>query len=205
MLSLGSCASGVRTVSVARELNLLIGRQLQDFLETSANVHEDILALLAAAALTTSNVTVTASRNALSYGASPDADSEKGLSDVDDNAHDLTILLILKGLANSAHHDLEPETIDIDVSLVLVLVGPLAAVLVLGVFPLGSDTGFEKVVIGLERKFGNGSDVVLLLLEGLSNRPYPRETYVNSPKLLNRVESDDLLQKIIPVVPLHRD
>ena len=151
VLGLGSRATGVCTVSMTGELNLLACRELQDFLESSANSHKNILALVVAAALTTSNVTVTTSGNALSYSACPNADSVKGLSDVDNNAHDLTIVLLLESLADSAHHHLEPETVDVDISLVLVLVRPFAAVLVLGVFPLRADTGLEQMVIGLER------------------------------------------------------
>lgn len=169
MLGLGSSTASVGAVGVAREFDLLIGRQLQDFLESSANSHENLLALVIAATLTAGNITVTASGNALSYSASPDTDSEECLTDVDNNTHDFTVILLLKGLANSAHHDLEPEAVNVDIALVLVLVGPLAAVLVLGVLPLRANTGLEKVIIRLESELGNGGDVVL---KGMSDNSH---------------------------------
>lgn len=48
---------------------------------------------------------------------------------------------------------MQPETVDIDVALILVLVGPLATVLILGVFPLRANAGLEEMVVGLEGKF----------------------------------------------------
>lgn len=56
---------------------------------------------------------------------------------------------------------MQPELVDIDALLVAEGVGPFAAVLVLGIFPLGADALFEEVVVGLEAKFGGGGDVVL--------------------------------------------
>lgn len=161
VLRLGSCASGVSTVGVTRELNLLRSWQLEDLLEAASNRQKNFLTLLPAAALTTSNVTLSAAGNALSDGASPHTDTEESLTDVDNNTHDLAIILVLQGLADSAHHNLEPKTVDVDVALVLVLVRPLATMLVLGVLPLRANTLLEQVVVGLEREFGNGSDVVL--------------------------------------------
>jgi hypothetical protein len=146
---------------VAGELDLLAGRQLQNLLEPPADRQEDTPALLGSAALSTSDITISSVGNMLSYGASPHTDTIKRLTDVDDNAHDLPVVLVLEGLANSGHHDLEPETVDLDVALVLVLVRPLAAVLVLGVFPLGPDAGLEKVIVGLLGQFGDGGDIVL--------------------------------------------
>jgi hypothetical protein len=151
----------VGTVGVAREFDLLRGRQLEDLLEFLANVQENVLTLLTASALATSNVTLSSAGNALSYGASPDTDTEEGLANIDNNTHDLAIILVLESLANGGHHDLKPETVDIDVALVLVLVRPLATVLVLGVLPLGADSSLEKVVVGLERELGNGGNIVL--------------------------------------------
>lgn len=161
VLGLGPCASGVSTVGVTRELDLLGGRQFQNLLESTADIHQNVLTLLIATTLAAGHVTIASAWNALSYGASPDTDSEERLSDVDNNTHDLTVVLVLESLANSGHHNLEPETVDVDVSLVLVLVGPLATVLVLGVLPLGADTGLEQMVVGLEREFRNGGNVVL--------------------------------------------
>jgi hypothetical protein len=56
---------------------------------------------------------------------------------------------------------MEPELVNIDAPLVLEAVRPLAAVLVLGVLPLGTDTLFEEVVVGLEGKARDRRNVVL--------------------------------------------
>jgi hypothetical protein len=56
----------------------------------------------------------------------------------------------------------EPERIDVDSLLVLELESPLAAVLVLRVFPLWSYALLEEMVVGLESKVGGWCDVVLL-------------------------------------------
>lgn len=164
VLRLCSRATSVSTVRVSRKLNLLAAGELKDLLESSANGQEDVAALFVCTALATGNVAIATTRDAFTNGASPDTDAVKSLADVDDNAHDLTVLLILERLANGAHHDLEPETVDINVALLLVLVGPLATVLVLGIFPLGADAGLEQMVVGLEGELRNGGDVVLFVV-----------------------------------------
>ncbi|KAI6762017.1 hypothetical protein HG531_002570 [Fusarium graminearum] len=111
----------VSTVGVTGELNLLGSGQLEDLLEAASDRQENLLTLLSATALTAGNITFTSARNALSYGASPDADTEECLTDVDNNSHNFAIIFVLKSLADSAHHNLEPQTIDIDVALVLIL------------------------------------------------------------------------------------
>jgi hypothetical protein len=55
----------------------------------------------------------------------------------------------------------EPESVDVDGLLVLELERPLAAVLVLRVFPLGPNVLLEEVVVRLEGEFRGGGDVVL--------------------------------------------
>lgn len=45
---------------------------------------------------------------------------------------------------------MQPELVDRGSALVSELIGPLAAVLVLGVFPFGTDTFLEEMVIGFE-------------------------------------------------------
>jgi hypothetical protein len=186
---------------VTRELNLLSSWQLEDLLEAASNRQENVLTLLGATSLSASNIAIASAGNALSDGASPDTNTEESLTDVDDNAHDLAIVLVLKGLANGAHHNLEPKTVDVDIALVLVLVRPLATVLVLGVLPLGADTLLEEMVVGLERKLGYRGDVVLVMLESLSRRAM-FSTYIDTPKLFNRVEGDNLFKEIVPVVTL---
>lgn len=151
----------MRAVGVARELNGLGRGELQDFLEPAADGQEDLLALRRGATLAAADVAVPAVRNVLSYRTSPKADPVESLANVDDDAHDLAIVLLLERLADGSEHDMEPELVDVDAALVLVLVRPLAAVLVLGVLPLGADTLLEEVVVGLLSKLGNRDDVVL--------------------------------------------
>jgi hypothetical protein len=146
---------------MSRELDLLRGRQLENLLELAADRQENLLTLLTTTALATSNIAFTSAGDALSDGTGPDTNSEEGLSDVDNYTHDLAIVLVLESLTNGGHHDLEPKAVDINVSLILVLVRPLAAVLVLGVLPLGADAGLEEVVVGFEGKLGNGCDIIL--------------------------------------------
>ena len=96
---------------------------------------------------------------------------------------------------------MKPELVDRDAALLLELVGPLAAVLVLLILPFWSDAFFEEVVVGFEGEFGGGSNVVLQALLVLHDREdMERGQYVDTPEFLNRVESDDFLQEIIPVV-----
>ena len=45
---------------------------------------------------------------------------------------------------------MQPEFVDGDVAPFFELVGPFAAVFVLGVFPFGADATFEEVVVGFE-------------------------------------------------------
>lgn len=45
---------------------------------------------------------------------------------------------------------MQPELVDRGSALVSELIGPLAAVLVLGVFPFGTDAFLEEMVIGFE-------------------------------------------------------
>jgi hypothetical protein len=161
VLGLGSRAASVSTISVARKLDLLVSGQLQNLLETTANGEENLAALLVGTSLATGNIAIAASRDALSYGARPETDAEECLADVDDHTHDLAVSLVLQGLADGAHHHLEPQVVDVDIAFVLVLVRPLAAMLVLGVLPLRADAGLEEMVVGLECQFRNGSNIVL--------------------------------------------
>lgn len=160
-LGLGTRATTMRSIRVARELDELLGGQLQDLLEALANLEQDTLTLLRSAALATGDVAITPVRDGLANGAGPDTDTEEGLADVDDDTHDLAIVLILQHLADGRHHRVQPDVIDIDVALLLERIGPFAAVLILRVFPLRSDALLEKVVVGFESEVRDGSDVVL--------------------------------------------
>ena len=48
---------------------------------------------------------------------------------------------------------MQPELVDGGGALVFELVGPFAAVLVLGVFPFGPDAFLEEVVVGFQGEF----------------------------------------------------
>jgi len=202
---LGLCprAACVRAVRVARELDQGGGGQLQDLLEAPADGHENLLALVVGAALAAGHIAIAAAGNALADGPRPDTNAVEGLADVDDDTHHLAVVLIFKRLADSAHHHLKPEAVDVDALLVLVLVRPLAAVLVLGVLPLGSDAGLEQMVVGLLRERRDGGDIVLKMeMLAAAGRLIGPKTHVDSPELLDRVKGDDLLQQVVPVVAL---
>lgn len=160
-LGLGTSAPAVRTVGVARELEELRGLQLQHLLEAAADGEQDIASLICGSALAAGDVTVTAARDALANGAGPDTHTEEGLSDVDNHAHDLSILFLLQSLADGGQHGVKPQLVDIDAALILEAVRPLSAVLVLGVLPFWPDTLFKEVVVGLECKAGNGGNIIL--------------------------------------------
>lgn len=109
------------TIRVARELNLFVIGELKNLLETSPNRHENVLTLFSATALATSNIAVSTARNAFANGTSPDTDTIEGLSHVDNDTHDLAIVLLLQSLTDGTHHNLQPQAVNIDVSLLLVL------------------------------------------------------------------------------------
>lgn len=187
-LGLGTGASTVGSIGVARVLDRLVGRKLEDLLEALANVHQDVLALLHGSALATSNIAIAPVRDTLTDGAGPDTDTEESLAHVDDNTHDFAIILFLKRLTNGAQHGVQPDVVDVAVALVLEAVGPLATMLVLGVLPLGAHTLLEEMVIGLEGKIADGSNVVLrVALHQYGDLRQLRQgiTHVDSPKLLD--------------------
>lgn len=91
----------------------------------------------------------------------PQSDSVEALSHVDHDAHDLVVVVVFEGFSDSSELGVEPERIDVDGSLIFERVGPLPAVLVLGVFPFWSDALFEEVVVGFETEVAAWCDVVL--------------------------------------------
>lgn len=155
-------ATAVGGIGVTGELDRLVGRQLKNLLETLADLQQNVLALLDRAALTTGNVAIATVGNALANGAGPDSDAEESFADVDDNTHDLTILLVLEGFANGGQHRVQPDVVDVAVALLLEAVRPLATVLVLRVLPLGADALLEQVVVRLECKVTDGRNVILV-------------------------------------------
>jgi hypothetical protein len=151
---LGLCArtTGVRRVRVAGKLGLFVLVQAQRRLEAAANLHEHLAAHLGGPPL------------AAARAAGPQPDAVEALAHVDDDAHDLAVVLVLERLADGGQHDVQPQRVDVDAALVLELIGPLAAVLVLLVLPLGLDAGLEEVVVRLLGQLRGRSDVVLAVL-----------------------------------------
>lgn len=151
----------MRTVGVARKLDLLAILELQGLLEVLANLHQDRLALFDTASLAASMIAFTTAGNGFTDSARPETDAVKALADVDDHAHDFAVVLVFERLTDGAEHDVQPGLVDVDGLLLFELVGPFAAVLVLGIFPFGPHAGLEEMVVGFESELGGGSDVVL--------------------------------------------
>ena len=195
-------------VRVTGELDSLSVRKLQNLLEPAANRQKDLLALGWRPTLAAGDVTISAVRDVLPYRAGPHANTVEALTHVNDDAHDLAVILLFESLSNSGQHDMEPQGVDVNVSFILVLIRPLAAVLVLGVLPLGADTLLEKVVVGLQRKLGNRDNIILRQISvrievksggmGVART----RTYVDAPELLNGVKGDNLLQQVVPILTL---
>jgi hypothetical protein len=154
-LGLGTGAARVSSIGVARELNRLVLLELESLLESLANLLECLLALLLCPAL------AAIAGDGTADGAGPQTNTVESSPDVDNDTHDLVVVLVLEVLANSSEHDVEPERVDVDGLLVLELERPLAAVLVLRVFPLRTNAPLEEVVIRLQRQVRCGCDVVL--------------------------------------------
>ena len=140
---------------MSHELDGLLVCDLKDVLEAVADLHEDSLRLLRGAL----GLALLGGVGLCASAASPEADTVESLTDVDDDTHDLVVVVILELLTNGSEQDVEPDVV---VGLALLEgVGPAATVLVLGVFPLGADTLLEEVVVGLGSELGRGGDVVL--------------------------------------------
>ena len=137
----------MRTIRMAREVNLLTGWQLENFLKLAANIHQDLSSLLWRSSLTTSNVALSTTWDALSNCAGPDANTVEALADIDNDTHEFSIIFLLEGLTDGRKHDVEPKLIDRDVALLLELVGPFSTVLVLLILPFGSNAFLEEVIV----------------------------------------------------------
>lgn len=204
-LGLRAGAAAVGAVGVARELDHLVGGQLENGLEPTSNRHQDLLALLARPALATGDVTVAAAGDGATRGSGPNTDTVERLTDVDNDAHHLTVLLVLQRLADSAQHGVQPELVNVDRPLLLELERPLATVLVLRILPLWPHTLLEKMVVRLEGKLGHSGDVVLFAAldrHRTGKRRYCEISYVDTPEFFHRLEGNDLLQQVVPVVAL---
>jgi hypothetical protein len=145
-LGLCACATGVSSVGVSRELYRLVLLELKSLLEPLADPEESLLALFRSPGLA-----LLASNGATNCPC-PETDTVEASPNVDHYTHDLVVVLILEVLTDSGEHNVQPERVDVDGLLVLELECPLAAMLVLRVFPLGSYALLEEVVVGLERE-----------------------------------------------------
>ena len=148
-------------IGVARELDGLVLLELESLLESLADLLECLLALFLCPTL------AALARNGTANRACPQTNTVESSPNIDNNTHDLVVVLVLKVLADGSKHDVEPERDDVDGLLVLELEGPLASVLVLRVFPFGSYALLEEMVVGLECEVGCGSDVVLCAMSAL--------------------------------------
>jgi hypothetical protein len=140
---------------VAGELDSLVVLELESLLESPANLQKGVLALLLSPAL------ALFTRDGTTNGTSPQTNTIESSSNVDNHAHDLVVFIILNVLANGGEHNVQPERVDVDGLLVLELECPFATMLVLRIFPLGSYTLLEEMVVGLEGEVGGWGDVVL--------------------------------------------
>jgi hypothetical protein len=146
---------------VTGELDGFVVGQAKGLLEACTNLHQDLATLLGGPAFTSCCVAISTTGEGLSDTLGPEANTVETLADVNHNTHDLAIVFVLKGLANSSKHDVQPQLVDVNGLLVLELKCPLSTVLVLWVFPFWTDAFLEKVVVGLLGKFGGRSDVIL--------------------------------------------
>jgi hypothetical protein len=155
VLGLSAGGTGVGRVGVAHELDGLLVGDLENLLEAVADLHENGLRLLRGAL----GLALLGGVGLGAGAAGPETDTVEGLADVDDDTHDLVVVVVLELLTNSSEQDVQPDVV---VGLALLEgVGPAATVLVLGVFPLRADAVLEEVVVGLGGELGGGGDVVL--------------------------------------------
>ena len=140
---------------MARKFDLLRVSQAQNLFEPSADAHQDRLPLLRAPTLARGLGV------RLADGTGPEANAVEALTDVDDDPHDLVVFFALEGLTNRSEHDVQPKLVDGNGALIFEAVCPFAPVLILRVFPLGTHAVLEEMIIGFEREFRRGCDVVL--------------------------------------------
>lgn len=159
-LGLGPRAARMRTIRMTRELHHLAVLQHKHLLQFPSNILEYPLALLGAPALAPRYIPFATARNTLAYSLRPQSDTVEAAADIDHHAHDFAIVVVFEGLANGSEGDVQPEVVD-GRGFALEAVGPFAAVFVLGIFPFRAHAFFEEVVVGFERQFGDGGDVVL--------------------------------------------
>lgn len=179
VFGLGSRAPGVCCISVTTEFELFRCWKLKYILESLTNLHQVV------------------STTCFASCASPQANSEEALSDVDNHSHDLMIAFIFERFSNCSKLCVKPKLVNVDQLLVLERVRPLSTMFVLGVFPFRPDAFLEEMVVGFQAKVGTSSDIVLFPLdddgsktEGIALHILPRTLPPNQKKsLLSRDHS----------------
>ena len=122
---------------MAHEFDRLEILDQQYVLEPLANLLQHFLGLLWAPSFGSSCV--------LASGACPKTNAVERFTDVDDDAHDLIVALILQLLAYGSQQNVKPRLV---IRLALLEgVCPASAVLVLGVLPLRTYSRFEEMVV----------------------------------------------------------
>lgn len=91
----------MRCVCVTAEFELLCGWKLEHILESLTNFHQIVTA------------------TCFSSCSSPETDSVKTLSDVDNHTHDFVVTFILQGFTNCSELCVKPQLVDVDQLLVL--------------------------------------------------------------------------------------
>jgi len=137
----------MRRVRVPRELDDFTLLQAKRLLEPLSDLHERVSTFVRAATFSTRNIAITTARERLSDALCPQADTIETLAHVDHDAHDFTVVFVFERFADGSEHYMQPEVVDGDALLVLELECPLAAMLVLGIFPLRLDVFLEEVVV----------------------------------------------------------
>lgn len=158
VFGLGTSATTVCTIGMARKFNNIRLLQTQDLLETTSNIFQHLFTLCSCASLS-----ALVARQALTDGTSPETNTVETLANIDHDTHDLVVVVVFERFANRGELGVEPEFVNRYSALVLEGVGPFATVFVLLVFPFRADAFFEEVVVGFEAEFGSGSDVVLMI------------------------------------------
>lgn len=142
---------------MSHKLDLLLCGKIKNGLETLSNLHQHDPALLCGSWRAIGSLCV--GRGALGGAPGPETDTVEGFADVDDDTHDLVVVVVFELLANGGKEDVQPDVV---VGLALFEgVGPATTVLVLGVLPLGTHAALEEVIVGLLGELAGRGDVVL--------------------------------------------
>lgn len=135
---------------MAGELDQLGGWELQNILKLATDAHQNLFAFLRGAAFATSYITITTVWDALSNSPGPDTNTVESFPDINDDAHKFSIIFFLECFTDCGEHNMKPELVDRDVTLLSEGVRPLSAVLILHILPFWPNTLFEEMVVRFE-------------------------------------------------------